>query len=377
MELLITIAYAFLVRLIFFDYKLLNFNLFWKFIVFGLYVAAGLTEIVLLGQFAPYSKTLFVQSYVVQMAPEWGGIVKEVHVTTNEPVKKGEPLFTMDPALWQYRVDHATAKLAAANTQVAELAQQVVQAKARVTGTENTLEIQRRELDEISKAQRQQAATRLRLEQIQFDVANLEAELEVNRAALTAAQIALDSEVDGQPTAVAEVVAELSKARYNLEQTVIRAPSDGYVSNLQLHPGSFVRLKSPLMTFVSTEKYWLLATIRQRGIKRLQPGDEADVALEMYPGKVFPAVVESITWATGDAQGLPSGQLPRPGQLKGSDVFMVRFHLKDEDPEYPMRFGASGLAAVYSKTAPDFLKVLRQIEITSESYLNYLYNPFE
>ena len=66
MELLITIAYIFLVRLIFFDYKLLRFNLFWKFFVFGLYFAAALTEVTLLGQFTPYSKEAFVQAYVVR-----------------------------------------------------------------------------------------------------------------------------------------------------------------------------------------------------------------------------------------------------------------------------------------------------------------------
>ncbi|MGB5177588.1 MAG: hypothetical protein WBP44_02545, partial [Gammaproteobacteria bacterium] len=75
MELLITIAYIFLVRLIFFDYKLLKYNLFWKFVTFGLWITAALTEVIFLGQYAPYSKAMFVQSYVVQMAPEFGGLV--------------------------------------------------------------------------------------------------------------------------------------------------------------------------------------------------------------------------------------------------------------------------------------------------------------
>ena len=52
MEILVTIAYVFLVRLVFFDYKLLRFTLAWKFAVFGLYAAAALTEIILLGNVA-------------------------------------------------------------------------------------------------------------------------------------------------------------------------------------------------------------------------------------------------------------------------------------------------------------------------------------
>ena len=132
MELLITIAYIFLIRLIFFDYSLLRYNLFWKFVTFGLWVGAALTEVIFLGQYAPYSKEMFVQSYVVQMAPEYGGLVKEVHVTENEPVKKGDPLFQMDPEPWQYKVNHLLAQLAAADTDVAELNQQVTEAIAGV-----------------------------------------------------------------------------------------------------------------------------------------------------------------------------------------------------------------------------------------------------
>ena len=114
MELLITIAYAFLIRLIFFDYKLLRFNLFWKFVVFGIWIGAALTEVLALGQFAPYSKSAFVQTYVVQMAPEWGGRVDDVLVKPNVPVKKGDPLFRMDPTEKQNTVDLYTAQLAAA-----------------------------------------------------------------------------------------------------------------------------------------------------------------------------------------------------------------------------------------------------------------------
>ena len=110
MELLITIAYFFLVRLIFFDYKLLRFNLFWKFMVFGIWIGALLTEVLALGQFAPYSKSAFVQTYVVQMAPEWGGKVAEVYAKPNVPIKEGDPLFQMAPEERQYKVDLYAAK---------------------------------------------------------------------------------------------------------------------------------------------------------------------------------------------------------------------------------------------------------------------------
>jgi multidrug resistance efflux pump len=377
MELLITVAYIFLVRLIFFDYKLIKYTLFWKFVTFGLWIAAALTEIIFLGQYAPYSKSMFVQSYVVQMAPEYGGLVTEVYVSQNEPVKRGDPLFQMDPTQLQQKVNELEAQLAAADTDVAELNQQLAEARAAVKRESASLEVNRVKYAQIAEAAKKDAVSRLRLEEARNDVQVKKAELESAQAAERSAQLALDSKVGDQYTGVAEVLASLAQAKYNLEHTTIRAPSDGYVSNLQLYPGSFVRLKQPIMSFINAEKHWLVATVPQRGVQRLRRGDKAQVAFDMYPGKIFDAVVENVVWAVGDAQGIPSGVLPKSGQFKGAELFAVRLRIARPDPDYPLRFGASGLVAMYSSDAADFLVFLRQIELQSESFLNYLYNPFK
>jgi len=376
MELLITIAYIFLVRLVFFDYKLLRYTLFWKFVTFGLWVAAAMTEVIALGQYAPYSKAMFVESYVVQMAPEYGGLVQEVYVTTNEPVKKGQPLFKMDPTEWQARVDLSTAKLAAADTNVAELNEQVVEARAAVRRAQANLQAARVKYRDLDEAAKLNAVSQLRMEESAQEVESREAALESAEAGLRAATLALESEVGDQHTEVAEALAELKLAQYNLDHTTVVAPSDGYVANLQLYPGAFIRLKQPVMAFVNSEDHWLVATVLQRGVHKIRPGDKAQVAFEMYPGKLFDAKVESVTWAAGNSQGVPSGVLPRVEQIRGARQFMVRLDI-EENPDYPLRFGASGLVAIYSSDAAGFLVLLRQIELQSESFLNYLYNPFE
>ena len=376
MELLITIGYYFLVRLIFIDYKLLKFNLFWKFIVVSLYVSAALTEVLLLGQLTPYSKQAFVQSYVVQMAPEYGGLVKEVFAVPNVPVKKDEPLIQMDPEPWQNKVDEYKAKLAAAGTNVAELGQQFAEAKAQVARTSTKLTLEREKFQQISEAAKKNAVSRIRLEQSRQDVKSVEAQLESDQAAQRSAQLALDSEVGTKNTAVAAVLADMATAQYNLKNTLITAPSDGYVANLQLHPGSFVRLKSPIMSFVSSEEQWILAKYDQRGIQHVKPGNAAEVTFLMYPGKVFPAEVESVVWASGTAQGEPSGRIPTEQRVHPGLEFAVRLRMKTVDPDYPMKFGASGLVAIHSSAAPNALILLRQIEIRSESFINYLFNPF-
>jgi multidrug resistance efflux pump len=316
MEIIVTIAYFFLVRLVFFDYRWLKFNLFWKFVVFGIYAGAALTEIIALGQYTPYSKELLVESRVLQIAPEYGGIVKAVQAKANVPLKKGDPLFLMDPAPHQAKVDEI---------------------KAQLTEAEEKYNLERKLVKQGAGAQQK--------------------------------MINLGDEVDA-------LKAELAQAQYDLDHTQIVAPSDGYVIDLQLREGVFIRLKAPVMTFVDTEEYFLIAKVLQKATQWIDPGDEVEVALEMYPGEVFPAEVVDIIWGSGKAQLTAGGNLPTQQQIgPPPNAFAVKIKFKGEDPDRPLRFGATGLAAIYTGKC-DACKFLRQLEIRSESWLNYVYNPF-
>jgi len=239
MEILITLAYFFLVRLIFFDYKLLRFNLFWKFIVFGIYASAALTEIIALGQFTPYTKELVVESRVLQIGPEYGGIVKKVYAKANVPMKKGDPLFEMDPVPKQAKLDSI---------------------KGQLDESEEKYGVERRLV-------KRGAGVREKMINLKFEVDTLRA--------------------------------ELAQAQFHLDHTLIVAPSDGYVVNLQLREGVFIRLKAPVMTFVDTEEYYLAGKVPQRATQWIDPGDEVEVALEMYPGQIFKAEVMNVVWASG------------------------------------------------------------------------------
>jgi RND family efflux transporter MFP subunit len=316
MEIIVTLAYFFLVRLVFFDYRLIKFNLFWKFVVFGVYIAAALTEIIMLGQYTPYSKEMMVESRVLQIAPQFGGIVKEVQAKPNVPIKKGDPLFEMDPKPLQDKVNSLKAQLAEAEEKY-----------------------------------------------------HVERKLVEQHAGVREKMINLKDEVD-------TLKADLDAAQYNLDHAVVVAPSDGYVVDLQLRPGVFIRLKQPVMTYIDTQEYVLIAAIPQKASQWVREGNQVEIALEMYPGKVFPAEVEHVIWATGRAQLQASGVLPTAQQVHTSELFVVKMRYKGDETAHPLRFGASGLAAIYTGQGPAVFKLLRQLEIRSESWLNYIYNPF-
>jgi multidrug resistance efflux pump len=344
MELLVTIAYFCLIWLIFYRFRLMRFNLFWKFIVFGLYAAAVLAEVVLLGQTTPYSKALMVERYVIQLAPEFGGLVSDVYAEPNVPIRMGEPVFSMDTHPWQKRLAKAQAGVEAAENERKSVEADLAEAE--------------RKLDDAVKLVPKKLMAAQELDIRRDRVAGLEAQVDV-----------VVSKLDG-------LRAEVEEARYNLDHATIVAPADGYVVNLMLRPGAFIRLKQPVASFVSAEELFLVASVDQRAAQWIRPGDEAYFALGMYPGRIFKAEVDQVIWATGRAQLQATGVLPREETIKPSDVFFVRLSPIGDFSETPLRFGASGLAAIFTSKAIDLVKVLRMIELQSESLLNYIYNPF-
>lgn len=344
MELLVTIAYFCFVWLVFFKFNWLRFSLFWKFVVFGLYAAAALAEVILLGQTTPYSKELVVERYVIPIAPQYGGRVSEVHVSANVPIKKGDPLFSMDKQVWQDRRDQAQAALSAAKNQKKSLEAKLADANIKLQEAKKLV------------AKQVMAARELPLRQDAYDDVS--------------AQIAaLDNTFSG-------LKAELHKAEYNLEHATVLAPEDGYLVDFVLRPGAFIRIKQQVASFVSTEELYLLAAIDQRAAQWVRSGDKVHFALNMYPGRIFNAEVDHLIHATASAQLQLSATLPSMKSLKPSEHFFVKLKPVGDFSDTPLVFGSSGLAAIFTDKSIDLVQVIRMIEIQSESLLNYLYNPF-
>src|SRR5262249_25810030 len=140
-------------------------------------------------------------------------------------------------------------------------------------------------------------------------------------------RVQVNAELDGVNPDVREVEAMLEKARWDLEQTVVRAPSDGYVPQLTLRPGQIVGplpLK-PVMVFVPTEQQVLIDTFAQKAISDIKPGMDAEVTFEAYPGKSFKVKVKRVFTIVPEGQVLASGQLLEAPDKKADDRIPVSF----------------------------------------------------
>lgn len=268
--------------------------------------------------------------YVVQIVPNVAGPVTEINADGLVPLKKGDILFKIDPTQYQAAVDQLEAS--------------------------------------IKRTEAQKLLAEIQVER---------SEGLVKRSA--GSQQELDTWVAKRDEAVAGIAsfkAQLDNARWQLEKTIVRAPSDGFVINRQIRPGTRVTTLPGMapMTFVSTEGTQIVASMSQSAVRYVQPDDTVEVVFSGLPGKVYPGKVIAIAKATGEAQLAPSGLIP---SFTGQPIVgrrALRIELDDKSIVSEMGQGAQTFVAVYTQKGKPF-HVITKVVVRMQAWLGFLTNP--
>ncbi|WP_050905037.1 HlyD family secretion protein [Vibrio campbellii] len=373
MDLLLVLTYAALCIAIF---KIFNIPLNkWTVptAVLGGVVLVG-TLILLMNYNHPFTQ---IGNQVFSTTPVVSGVrgrVIEVPVQPNQPLQKGDVLFRIDPIPFQAEVDKLRAKVKEASQGALGLESSVQEAEAAVIKALAERDKAQREFDRYQRGFDRGAFTEQQLDTRRQAFKAAQAALEVAQSKQEQAQIALDSEVGGENTQVASLLAELRQAEFNLEQTVVTAPTDGYVTQLALRPGVMaVPLPlAPVMTFVHTENKLYTAAFRQNSLQRLEPGFEAEFMFRALPGKVFKGQVVDVLPAIGESQFQARGSLLGTEALRTSGRVFVTLKITDDLEEYHLPMGTAVEVAVYSDSFTH-VSIMRKVLIRMKSWQNYLY----
>jgi multidrug resistance efflux pump len=280
--------------------------------------------------FAPMSSDGRVFRYIIPIVPNVKGQVIDVPIEALQPLSAGDTLFQIDPTPYQY----AVAQLEA---QVERNEAEWRLAKVNVERAEDLLEVQ------------------------------------------AAAQIDLDTwtaNMDAAAAAIASSTAQLDNARWQLEETTVKAPAAGHVVNLQLRPGSYVTsipLASPL-AFVSNERSSVVASYSQSAIRKIQVGDKTDVVFNRLPGQTFPGIVTRIVEFGSQSQLTASGQLPTLTGAPVTDRWSVLIELDDQELAFRLPQGTGGTVAVYTQYG-QAVQIISRVAIRMNAWLAYLTSP--
>jgi len=388
MEIILLLIYSFFVWLIFFKFKWLPWNFVSQVIVISLPVFALTALILILNVVAPSSADVRAINYVVQIVPRVTGRVIEVPVEANRPVRKGQVLFRIDPVPYQQeltaleaKLPELSAKLDSADAYQRELGEQLRQARASRDALSIRLQLAEKRERQTAELAQTGGGSRFDHEQAQTEAASLKSELVATTAQMAQVQQKLSaqtkngelSEVAQARAALAQLQAQIVEARWQLDQTTVLAPADGSVINLQLREGSYAASLPmvPVMTFVEREQ-WILAMFAQNELGNVAPGNEAEIALKIYPNRIIKCKVDSVVWASGTGQLPISGMVPQSGTTPlPPGRIAVRLRPDGRDRGTFIAMGAQGQGAIYTEHGK-LIHIVRRVILRVGTKLDWL-----
>ena len=340
----------------------------------GIFLVSAL--ILLMNYNHPYTFTAQKAVISIPITPQVTGIVSTVTDKTNQRVNKGDVLFTIDPVRYQARVDRLQADLVTALHSINTLKAQLSEAQA------NTVRVSA-ERDRLYKDyQRYLKGSQARVNPFsESDIDNarqnyLAQDALVKASVAEQAQIQshLDSMVGGEQSQVVSLRAQLAEAKYNLDQTVIRAPSNGYVTQVLIRPGTYAAALPlrPVMVFIPEQKRQIVAQFRQNSLLRLKPGDDAEVVFNALPGQVFHGKLTNILPVVPGGSYQAQGALQSLTVLPGTDGVLATIELDPNADVDSLPDGIYAQVAVYSDHF-SHVSVMRKVLLRMTSWMHYLY----
>lgn len=319
----------------------------------------------------PFTTDARLYFYTTPIVPEVKGRVVEVAVKPNVALKAGDPLFKVDQRPYQFVVDQKRAALAEAQQSVKELKASLDQATAGVEKAKAQLALVQQTYERQAELLEKRVVAQATVDTAQRNLDAGKQSLAEAEAAEQRARLAFTSEVGGVNTTVARLAADLRDAEYDLDQTTVRAPTNGYVTQLFLRPG-MMATSSPAMIFIHADDRIFSAAFPQTVVQRLRPGAEAEIAFDAIPGRVFNGRVVALIDAVSQGQLQASGALLSPeDRAKTPGLASVNIDITDDLSGYQLPAGATAQVAVYSDHLTA-VAVIRRILLRMKAWMNYV-----
>ena len=321
----------------------------------------------------PWTRNGQVQANVIGIAPRVSGPVVALPIRDNQLVRAGDLLFEIDARTYQTSLDQARAQLDQTGDNIKASTKQVDSARAGVEVARATIKQAKSAIAQVNativkykaenerqqellpkkatsqkSVERSQAMYDISLEEKKVAEAALlqsEANFVKAQAGLAEAQAKLGALGDANAQ-IRQAQAALNQAKLNLEFTQVRAPANGYVTNLHLRIGSHVVANQPSLALVDISSYWVDGYFKENVIAGIKSGDHAVVTLMTYPSQPIEGVVDSLGWGIYQQDGSTGGDLlprisPTFEWIRLAQRIPVRIRLVEVPEEINLRIGTT------------------------------------
>jgi multidrug resistance efflux pump len=331
----------------------------------------------------PWTRDGRVRAEVIQLTPRVSGPIVNLPIQDNQFVRAGDLLFELDPRTFEVSLAQARAQLDETGEGVQALENQVEAARAAVQMSRASVQQVESSIKELdaqietnrTEYERQQellprrstsqkavdqarVAYEVSVEQRNGALASLaqaEASIRQSEAAHAEARANLGA-LGESNTRVRAALAAVRRAELNIEFTKVKAPVDGYVTNLNLRLGSQAVANQPALALVDIASYWVHGYFKETSIADIRSGDRAIVTLMSYADTPLEGRVESIGWGISLQDGSTGFELlpnvsPSFEWIRLAQRVPVRIHLLDVPEEIELRVGTTASVLVMTGTA--------------------------
>jgi multidrug resistance efflux pump len=326
-------------------------------------------------KYTPYTSNGRIEAFIVPIVPQVSGTLTHVYADNNQAVTDNQKLAEIDPAKYELAVQRAQAELQQASQASAADGSSVITARAKVAEAEANLRNAEIKGGRIIKLSKVGAASVSRADDARTTIEANEAKLDSALSELEKAKNNLG--IDGKDNAhIRSAYSNLATAEIDLLHTIIRAPSNGIITNLTVEVGHYASGGSPIMTFISTKEIWIQANMRENSLKYIKQADSVDVVLDAAPGKIFKGEVISVGYGVSDSGsdalgGLATVQTTQ-GWLRQAQHFPVLIRFTDDNSKGFRRAGGQANVIIYTGNNV-VLNTLGRIWIRLISVLSHIY----
>ena len=199
-----------------------------------------------------------------------------------------------------------------------------------------------RDRNQVVEAQSEAVAT-------EAAVAVAEAELEAARQRVRLATTQLGDIGDINALRAAAQI-EVDNARLFLDYCYVRAPFDGYVTNLNITVGEYANEGQEVFAIVDREVWYVMANFKETYLAYLRPDMEVEIYLMAFPERRFRGRIQGIGWAITTTEGPSLNPIPTTSPtldwVRLAQRFPVRIIVEDDPEDFPLRMGATAAVIV-------------------------------
>lgn len=285
----------------------------------------------------------YVKSDKVPVSVEVAGKVRALHVRENQSVATGAPLFTLETAPYEVALAKATAALARARTDVAALEASYREQEAQIT-------LSRTREEFASREYRRQADLAAKGYVSAINLDNAREQVEINRQQTVALERDLariranlggdvDLPVEQHPDYLTAAAA-VAQAKLDLARTTVYAPYAGVVTQLP-KVGRYLAPGTAALALVADAAPWVEANFTEKDLTNVRPGQPVELRFDIYPGRRWRGVVDSISPATGAEFSVLPPQNATGNWIKVTQRVPVRIDLLPGSDAPALRAGLS------------------------------------